>query len=358
LIGRTPWLLPIASLLVIAGTWTWTAGMRGAPSRPAERALTTPRARPTGAPDEVTSVRDREGAPAPRSRSSVAERFGVPAASFGPRPSLLQDTALVGDLQVDVAGHFFPSRDALDLFQHFFLASGLEPDEVIRGRIVLEILSRLPPGAAEEAIAALDGWLELTDRLMAAAAAGQLPEDPQARFDAIRALRREVMGTSLADGMFRETELVIQIELDRQAVLRDPRLDAQQRRRRLEELEARLPLPLREARERATAPARIREKVDRMRAMSSPEPEIFALRERAFGREAAERLQALDARRADFDRRYGAYRIERDQLDAAGSPSDPDPDRRLSATRARYFSEDELARVLVFDEEERAAAAP
>ena len=310
------------------------------------------------APDPVANGGSLEPSPAHGPSSVGAARFGVPAASFGPPPDLLQGIEGVGGLRVDAEGHFFPSGDALDLFQHFFLASGLEPDAVIRGRIVLEILSRLPPDAAAEAIAALDRWMELTDRLSAADAAGELPDDPQSRFDAIRSLRRTVLGASLADAMFRESELLTQFEIDRQAVLRDLRLQGDARTRRLEDLEAQLPLPLREARERATAPARIREQVTQMRARQVPESEIFSLREQAFGREAALRLQALDARRADFDRRYAEYRIQRNELDQEASRDDSDPERRLDQVRTLYFSEDELARVRVFDEDERAAADP
>ncbi|MEE3330588.1 MAG: hypothetical protein VX246_06935, partial [Myxococcota bacterium] len=76
----------------------------------------------------------------PRSSESVAELLHV------------------SSLDVAPDGHFAPTRAAAALFESYYTAYPHSSDDVVRGRIVLELLDGLTPRAADEAISVLDRW--------------------------------------------------------------------------------------------------------------------------------------------------------------------------------------------------------
>src|SRR5690606_31538797 len=88
---------------------------------------------------------------APAADPAPAAVFPPPSA-IAPLPASLRGTDVPGGLAVDAAGHFRATRDALDLFDYYFSASGEEPDEQIRRRIEAEIDGRLASPAREEAL--------------------------------------------------------------------------------------------------------------------------------------------------------------------------------------------------------------
>lgn len=274
----------------------------------------------------------------------------------GPRPASLVGTDVDGGLSVDAAGHFRPDRDALALFHYFLAASGEEPLAVIRQRIVDEIHRRLAPPADGEAVAFLDDYLDLRDAVRALAEGGEIPHDLERRLQWLRELRREHLGP-LAEDVFAEEEAAVLVDLERRRVALDPELDEAERAERLAALEAQLPERVREARRRARAPARVHADVRALREAGADEDAIFAVREATFGAEAAERLAALDAERAAWERRLAAYRDARvallDELGLAADAEErtlADAERaRLEALRRSHFEEHEVLRVRALD---------
>jgi lipase chaperone LimK len=90
-----------------------------------------------------------------------------------------------------------------------------------------------------------------------------------------------------------------------------------------------------------------------MRAAGASDTDVFALREREFGSEAAERLALLDARRTAWRTRLDAYRTEREALLESAVASDPvSRDEALAALRAQHFDAHERLRVRAADEAE------
>jgi len=223
----------------------------------------------------------------------------VPAASRGPLPASLRGSEIDGSLEVDADGDFHPTPEVRRLFDYFFSAAGEEPDEVIRGRILLHLYENLPPRAAGQAAQLLDDFMALREAARELASAESVPRDLERRWQWIRELRREYLGAENAEALYGEEEYVIMLDMQRREVLLDETLDEQERAERLEAIEVRLPDRVRQARRAASAPARVRTEVSALRAAGASEDEIFALREREFGREAALRLAELDRRRAE-----------------------------------------------------------
>jgi lipase chaperone LimK len=141
-------------------------------------------------------------------------------------------------------------------------------------------------------------------------------------------------------------------------VFQNTSLGAAEREQRLRELELALPPGIREEYERAEAPQRALREVEALRAGGGSAQEIFALRERAFGRKSAEQLAALDAERAAWNQRWSAYRAERDALIAGGARLAPgDLAAQLEQLQRGHFKTEELPRVQAMDSTQALARA-
>jgi lipase chaperone LimK len=334
--GRTRWWVAGSAALGVLALYALRDGdpVRLAPT-PA-RAPAPPGIAPAPAP---------AAADAPRRTAAVAPEADprVPAASRGPLPASLAGTDPDGSLERDAAGRFRPTPDTRRLFEYYLSASGEEPLDVIRGRILLRAAAELPPAAAAEAAALLDDYLALRAALQAQNEAGLAPDTLERRLQWSRELRREYLGAAAADALFGEDERVTALELERRDVLADPALGEEEREARLEAIEARMPERVRAARERATAPSRARGEVEDLRAAGAGDDQVFAARERRLGAAAALRLAELDRQRAEWRARLAAYADARDALALEVPPEERE--RAIEALRASRFAPEEVARV-------------
>lgn len=274
-----------------------------------------------------------------------------------PLPASLRGTDVAGALPVDTDGHLRIVPAVLELFDYFLAASGEEPPEIVRARILAEIDARLGPPADAEARALLERYLDYREavRELAEAVGDGLPLDR--RFQLLRELRREHFGAD-AEALFGAEEDRLRVEVERQRVASDPDLTDAERRERLAALDAELPQEVRDTRAAVLLATHLREEERRLREEGAGPGEIEALRERMVGPEAAARLAALDARRAEFDARLAAYRSERADL-LAQPFDDPDEQRaQLDALRAARFQGPERLRVEALDRMAEAPAPP
>ena len=260
-----------------------------------------------------------------------------------PPPDSLAGTDPDGALPVDAAGRLIVTRDVLDLFEYWLSASGEEPLTVTRARIEAEI-ARLPEPAMSQALDLLDRTLGYRTAMGELHAEGLGDADLERRLQRIREVRRAWFGEAERDAFFAAQEARWEVDLARHRVMRDPELSEAERAERLAALEERLPPAAREARAAALAPVRLREDEAALREAGAADAEIHALRERRFGPEAAERLRALDERRAQFETRLAAWRARAAALRAEGADAD-----EIDAARARAFEAGELARVQALD---------
>src|SRR5262249_56086368 len=123
----------------------------------------------------------------------------APAAKPG-RPRSLRGTRVDGGLAVDADGRFVPGPETRRLFDYFLTATGEEPPERTRSRIVAEIERRLPPSARAEAVALLDRYLDYRERARTFEASGDLA----ARGEAPARLRGEIFRADGSRKPFRD----------------------------------------------------------------------------------------------------------------------------------------------------------
>jgi lipase chaperone LimK len=275
-------------------------------------------------------------------------------------PASLRDSEVDGALVLSADGRFVATPDAIRFFDYFLSATGEEPLPALRARIEAAIAQRLPPPAARDAVALLGRYLAYRD------AAAHIAADPRIaasadldrRLQWLRELRREVFGAELAATLFGDEERAIEAGIERRRVIADDSLSDAEKRSRIEALEATLPPAERAARAAATLAARLAEQEKLLRESGASESEVRALREEWVGPEAADRLAALDERRAAWERRLADYRAARDPIASDASLGPDAREAALESLRARLFDAPERMRVRTIDEIELGTAPP
>jgi lipase chaperone LimK len=331
-----------AAVLAAAAWWAWAGGSppTAAPrSRPISRAGGVPAAHEATRREAIAAALRRPPAIDPRSRQP---------------PDSLQDTAIDGALAVDGDGRLLVTPEVRRFFDYFFVATGEEDDDRIRARIEAEIRARLHGPARDAALALLDRYLDYRERGRALAATATLGAEPTARVEALRRLRRESFGEQDAAALFADEEAALAVAAEQRRIAADPGLSDDERAARLAALEAQLPQAVREARAAVTAPLRLARDEAALREIGGSAEEIRALREQVVGRAAADRLAALDQRRAEWQARVDTYRQERAAIDADPSLAAEQRETALEALRASHFRDPELPRIRALDRIEAA----
>lgn len=306
----------------------------------------TPATRETGGRNRALDALRRPGAPVD--------------VELGPRPlpKSLEGTEVPGGLGADAEGRLIVAPGVRVLFDYFLSATGEEPLEVIRGRIIAEIRRRLPPSAQEEAIALLDRYLDYRERARELYMAGAR-ENLDARLEQIRALRRDVFGEKDAEALFGEEEAVDYVAAAQAEIARNTSIPEEERQRRIAELDRQLPEEARQAREEVMKPLRFFAEQDELRARGASTQEIRALRERYWGAEAADRLEQVDREEAEFRSRVDEFRAERARIEANPALPPAERQRRIDELARSRFSETERLRVDALDRiEQENQAAP
>ncbi len=268
-----------------------------------------------------------------------------------PAPSPFASVPVQGSLEVGPDGHFRPGPETVRAFGYFALLLNGQPTPVVRERIAAYAREKLAPPAADEAIDVLDRYLRMQERTLALGPGPLTLAGLRERFAQVRQIRRDELGAALASAMFGAQDRVLELELERRAVLSDASLATDERERRIAELDRNLPAEERAARERAAAPLRLRNEVEQMRSSGASDQEIFAYRERQIGRDAAERLADVDRRRALWKEHWESYGQERARILRSSTSLAPDArDALLEPLRRRHFSYAELSRARYLDQ--------
>ena len=255
----------------------------------------------------------------PRKIATAAAPAGAAQVS-APLPHSLVGTDVDGALPVDARGHLVLGPEVIRLFDYFLSATGEEPDELIRQRVLAEIQRRLHEPAASEARALFDQYLDYRAKGKGLSALDG--DDLQSRLDAVKTLRREVFGADAEQQLFGDQEAVDAVAVERARIEADGALSPEQKRDREEALEAQLPERVRRERAETIAPLVQMQAEEELRREGATEEDLQHYREETAGPEAAQRLAALDQERARWQKRLSAFEAELGQIRASGLSPD------------------------------------
>jgi lipase chaperone LimK len=311
----------------------WRAGRMVPAPMPAEpvpapaRPVPAPAARPAAATPPALPVRSD------RTEDRVAAlRMRLAASS-------LRGTTPDGELRLDAAGNLVRDAGLRRLFDYWLTLDGEFDDDELRALLRAAVADSHGDAVASQAMAAFERYLGLRSQLAAAPPEGALEQ----RLRRLQEARRAWFGTD-AEAMFGEEEAQVRYTLDRQRIERADLPDAE-RAAQLAALEAGRPAAEHVAEFDATSAALAVEQTRQLDADRADAATRRAERTGLWGREAADRLAALDAQRAQWDGRVAAFARERERLLADPALEPAARERAVASALQRGFDEAERARI-------------
>jgi lipase chaperone LimK len=255
-------------------------------------------------------------------------------------PRSLADTQPDGSLSLDAQGKFSFDEQARLRFDYFLTADEELSPEQLDAWVQAELASQLPDHAQADAIAAWHAYLSYREQAAAALT------DTQAEFGELEQRLLRTVAAEFGDAPIATLE---RDELTRAFQLsRALDLQPQARERALAELGIRPGVG--ELGGDAAAFLAGRQAVEQAASQGASAEQLHALRSEQFGPEAAERLAALDAKRAAWDARVEGYRGERAQLEQGFVGSLTALEDSVEALAATHFSASERRRLRALEQ--------
>lgn len=329
------WLLA-AAVPALAALLLWLKGPASEPLQVRETAAAAAATAPAG-PSDVRERATRErvplaASPTPDAVQRLRERLAR---------SSLRGSQPDGEIDFDADGRLQPSPGLLRRFDYYLSLLGEFALEEIRQLLAAELLAELGDAAKVDAVMLrFERYLGLRDEAQGLAALGGLAE----RLDALSQLRRRWFGAE-ADLLWADEEAYDRLTLARLALRELPETE---REARLSELDASRPQAV-SAPQALAETALTAEAFERsLDARGLSAAERHAERRAVWGEAAAQRLQALDTERAQWQQRMQHYARSRAAIEADSRLS---PAQREAALRAllQGFEPHEQRRLLALD---------
>lgn len=279
-------------------------------------------------------------------------------------PRSLQGSHVDGSLRVDGAGHLVVDRQVRSVFDYFLAAVGEESLPVIVARLHAYIHSQLPALAAAEADTLLGQYIAYKQALAqlpppTPASAGQ-PVDVAAlelRLSQIQGLRRQYLPPAAVQAFFAEEDAYAEFSLQRVRILQDATLSAQAKAAELAAAEGQLPSDLQQSLHAEEQVQALQSLTQQWRQSGGTPAQLRQIRETLVGAAAADRLEALDAQRAQFAGRFHAYMQQRSAILTNKSLSADEQQNALDQLMSSQFSAQERTRVQALQQDPQALPA-
>lgn len=328
--SRIFWMTALASATIVGGI-LWTSAddppaqaAAGGPAAAAAMPATRP-AVPPAAVDEAVPFR------------TGLERL----------PASLAGTAVGGELEEDLDGRLKVTRGVRNVFEYFLSGEGEETRGTTVARIKAYVRSRLRPAAAAEATALLDTYLAYKDQLASqnSGAGGGGLAAALSRLRAMHDLRRRVFEPAVAAAFFGDDEVHDRYAADKIALLNDPDLAPEVKATRLAALRRQQPAALQQQMAETELVGTLDEVTAQWKAQGGSPAALRELRENLVGKEAANRLEALDRENADWNSRIESYLQQRDTLLQDPTLAESARPHRLQALKMQAFDPAERIRL-------------
>ncbi len=265
----------------------------------------------------------------------------------GPLPLSFRGTEIDGRLAVDAGNNLLITGELRQVFDYFLSAVGEEPLLRSVQRLRVHLDRQLPQPARQQAQALLTAYLDYKRQLLDLERAHPRADSLAAvrqRLDALQALRARLLDPQVHQAFFGLDEQYDRFSLERLAIRQDPRLDAKAKGEAIDRLQASLPEGLRQA----LAPQlqlELRQQSERLQAAGGSPEQLRQLRQQLVGNAATERLQALDARRAQWAQRIASYQAQKRQIEANRGLGEPDRRAAVERLAADRFDASERLRL-------------
>ena len=263
------------------------------------------------------------------------------------QPTSLRGTDIDGQLEVDGTGNLRITGQIRHLFDYFLSLIGEEDLATTERRIRDHLAGQLQQPALGQALALLDDYLEYQRQV--AELESRFPvsenlEDLLAREQAVQQLRASLFSREAHEAFFAGEEIYNNFTLERLIIARDDFMDERQKADAVEALRESLP----EEMQQLLVPQlhqELREQTLALRDAGADEQAIRELRMNLLGPAATERLEELDAQRAEWRQRVASFERERDAIMAQPGLAAADRQAAVEALMQEQFSESERLRL-------------
>lgn len=272
-------------------------------------------------------------------------------------PSSLRDIAVDGGLNVDANGQLVLDVGVRNLFDYFLNAVGEETSEQIVARIRAYIRSHLPITAQAEALRVLDEYLALRvaiEETQTNAEAGPQAASPEDEWSAsvlrerkamLRDLRTRYLSVDVYSAFYAAEDLFDDYTIGKFEIMETPGLTPLQQSEHIAALEQALPEALRASIEAVTRHHTLSALTEQWRLSESDATTLRRIRENIVGEAAADRLEALDVKRTEWNLKVEQWAQERLALLENSALSQQDRHDTIDRRRAELFDASELSRI-------------
>jgi lipase chaperone LimK len=235
-------------------------------------------------------------------------------ASVNNRPSSLQDVPLPTPLELDQNGNLLVDFKLKNLFEYYLSSLGEETIERVVLRIKLDLEHQLDDGNLDRGIELLESYLQYRNHL------GILKNDyaltnPEAQFSLESVIsmhnqaaeaRHAFFDEEAITGFFQQEDDYNRYTLARAEVNADPNLTPEEKQVFIEDIEANAPEWLTSLNSKSKSFSTTRDTLSQLKNTGASEEEIAQVIFERYGLEAAERMSALEERRAQWSKRLAA----------------------------------------------------
>ncbi len=270
-------------------------------------------------------------------------------------PASFKGTEVDGQFQLDAAGNLIIGPELRQLFDYFLSAIGEEPLKQSIERLRRHIAAQLPEPAQAQALAVLNQYLNYKRQLVDFEAQHPRVADLASmrdRLSAIRALRAHALDPATHQAFFGLEEAYDHFSLERLAIRFDPALDSDAKGRAIDQLRAGLPVELQDLL-MPQLQTELREQTTTLLANGAGPQQLRQLRQQLVGSEAADRLEALDLQRRQWQQRVASYQQERTRIETARGLDEVERRAAVERLEAQRFSDSERLRLLAVVQEDR-----
>lgn len=276
-------------------------------------------------------------------------------------PKSLQGIEMDGSFDLDESRHLIINTNLRRIFDFFFNGVGEEPEEQVIRRIRAYIAANLDADASTEANRVLDEYLAMKTAMDAMPSQIEVETDDDAaelrlRKNAIKAIRQQNLSAEVNEGFFAEEDQFDDYSLAKFEITQNHALSAIERSQKIAELEQALPPAMRENIEAVSRYQTLTTLTDDWQKSAGSISELRQIRENVVGAAAADRLEKLDQRRAEWNQRMANWLTERTQIINNAALPEPEKVAQLDYRRTQNFSTAELARVKAMEHIQDTAA--
>lgn len=336
---KKPWVLPVAGLIVLIGTFT-ALGLTD--NQSVAPALTDVRAQ-------------NEFKPAGTLHSDILTQTHGES-PLPPLPPELQGLEPDIRLSTDAEGNLVPTRDLRVLLDFYLANIDQEPLATALARIRAALSQRLKEPAMSQALSLLEryvGYRIALDHLQHELASGVTKTGFDVnvllqRQEQLERVQHEYFDRDEKTAFFREETELDSYTLAKLAIEQNSSLTDSEKQQQIAQLTQQLPETIRVARKRAVIHGDLFQKVEAMKADNASDADLYQLRAKELGEDAAVKLAQLDQQQQQWQQRLSDYQQQKSRILEAGL-SESDQIIAVTRLRERLFEGPERLRVRALD---------